>query len=115
MKRSWSTILLVLGLASLLALLAGLQYRWLSQISQSDGEKARKRVQEQADRFAMDFNREIQNAYFNFQTDPKTWKEKNWNSFNERYDYWRDKTAYPELITDFYFFEARSDAATMEI
>jgi len=109
MKRSWSTILLVLGLAGLLVLLAGLQYRWLSQINDSDGEKAHKRVQEQADHFAVDFNREIQNAYFNFQTDAAVWKERNWNSFNERFDYWREKTLYPDLIADVYFFEAKPD------
>ncbi len=113
MKRLSSSIFLILGLLILLALLGTLQYRWLSQISESDGEKAHKRVQEQADRFAMDFNREIQNAYFNFQTDAETWKAKEWAPFNERYDFWREKTAYPELITDFYFFEARSDAAPL--
>src|SRR5258706_12287131 len=114
MKRSWSTILLILGLAGLLILLAGLQYRWLSQISDTDGEKASKRVQEQADHFAIDFNREIQNAYFNFQTDSESWKERNWNSFNERYDYWREKTSYPDLITDVYFFEAKPDAQPLK-
>ena len=111
MKRSWSTILLVGGLVGLLVLLGGLQYRWLCQISESEGEKARKRVQDQAERFAIDFNREIQGAYFNFQTDAESWKRKDWSAFNERYDFWREKTTYPDLITDFYFFEAKSDAA----
>ncbi|CAN5486934.1 hypothetical protein BH10ACI2_BH10ACI2_25060 [soil metagenome] len=113
MKRSWSTILLVAGLTGLLVLLGGLQYRWLSQISESDGEKAHKSVQEQADRFAADFNREIQGAYFNLQTDAEGWKAKDWTAFNERYDFWREKAAYPELITDFYFFEAKSEAAPL--
>ncbi|MEP6787496.1 MAG: HAMP domain-containing sensor histidine kinase, partial [Acidobacteriota bacterium] len=90
-------------------LLAGLQYRWLSQINDSDREKAHKHVQEQAERFGMDFNREIQNVYFNFQTDASVWKERNWDSFNERYDYWREKASYPDLITDIYFFEAKPD------
>src|SRR4051794_29346789 len=98
MRRSWTTFLIMAGLLGVLALLGGLQYRWLTQISEADGEKAHKRVQEQADHFAMDFNREIQNAYFNFQTDADTWKTKNWPSFNERYDYWREKTTYPDLI-----------------
>ncbi|MEQ1604883.1 MAG: HAMP domain-containing sensor histidine kinase [Pyrinomonadaceae bacterium] len=111
MKRSWSTILLILGLTGLLVLLGGLQYRWLSQISETDGEKARKRVQEQAARFAEDFNREIQNAYFNLQTDSESWKNRDWNAFNERYDFWREKATYPELITDIYFFEAKPEAA----
>ncbi len=105
MKSSWTTILLIVGLVGLLALLGTLQFRWLTQISRSEGEKAHKRVQEQADHFAMDFNREIQNAYFNFQTEPESWKNQNWAPFNERYDYWREKTNYPALVTDFYFFE----------
>ncbi len=113
MKRSWSTILLVLGLTGLLVLLGGLQYRWLSQISESEGEKAQKRVQEQADRFAADFNREIQNVYFNLQTDSEGWRRKDWTAFNERYDFWREKAAYPELITEIYFFEANTDAVPL--
>lgn len=114
MKRSWTTILLITGLIALLGLLGGLQYRWLSQISESEGEKAQKRVQEQAERFAADFNREIQNAYFNFQTDAASWKVSDWTSFNERYDFWREKTTYPDLITGFYFFAAEPDAPPLK-
>ena len=106
MRRSWVTYLLVAGLLMLLAILGVLQYRGLTQINRTESEKAHQRVQEQADRFAMDFNREMQNAYFNFQTDAESWKSKNWAPFNERLDYWREKTTYPELIDDFYFFEA---------
>lgn len=106
MKRSWPTILIVVGLSGLLVLLGTLQYRWLTQINETDGEKAWKAVQEQTQRFAADFNREIQNAYFNLQTDAGAWKKKDWAAFNERYDFWREKAAYPELITDCFFFEA---------
>lgn len=113
MRRSWSTILLGVGLLGLLAVLAVLQYRWLSQISEADGDKARKRVQEQAKQFATDFNREIQGAYFNFQTDAESWKTRDWATFNERYDYWKDKTSYPDLITDFYFFEANAGSTPL--
>ena len=107
MKRSWTTILLIAGLVGLLVLLGVLQYRWMTQIGKSDSEKAHKQVQEATDRFAADFNREIQNAYFNFQTDGESWKSKDWASFNERYDFWREKTSYPDLITDFYYFDAK--------
>jgi two-component system sensor histidine kinase SenX3 len=113
MKLSWTTILLTTGILALFVLLGGLQYRWLSQASEADGEKARKHAQEQADHFAMDFNREIQNAYFNFQTDADSWKMRNWSSFNERYDFWREKTAYPGLISEFFFFDATGDAAPL--
>lgn len=68
-----------------------------------------KRVQEEADRFASDFNREIQNAYFNFQTDADTWKVKNWREFNERYAYWLGKAQYPKLIDNFYFLQTKGN------
>ncbi len=113
MERSWTTIVLIAGLAIVLILLGLLQYRWLSQISVSDDEKAHKRVQEQAERFAMDFNREIQSSYFNFQTDAETWATKDWSAFNDRSDYWLEKAAYPGLITDFYYVQAKPNTAPL--
>ncbi|MBX7055166.1 MAG: HAMP domain-containing histidine kinase [Pyrinomonadaceae bacterium] len=104
MKRSWSNLILFACLVGVLVMIGGLQYRWLSRISDSDGEKAKKRLNEQAERFAADFNRELQNAYFNFQTEASTWKTSDWTQFNERYDLWRERAAYPELIRDFFFF-----------
>lgn len=105
MKRLWLTYLLIGGLALLLATLGVLQYRALTDASAADGEKVHRRVKEDAERFAADFNREVQSAYFNFQADAAVWKTENWQPFNERYDYWRQKTSYPELISDIYFFE----------
>ncbi|MGI8639886.1 MAG: hypothetical protein ACR2MG_08015, partial [Pyrinomonadaceae bacterium] len=67
MKRSWLTILLVIGLLGLLGLLATLQYQWLGQISQSERERLERNLQTDTQRFAEDFNREMQTAYFNFQ------------------------------------------------
>lgn len=101
------------GLAVLLVALGLLQYRWMTQISAAEGEKSKARVKDQADRLAADFNREIQNAYFNFQTDVDSWKSNNWTPFNERYQYWAENTAYPTLIRDFYFFEAKGDAPAL--
>ena len=108
MKRSWTTIALAAGLGALLVILGALQYRWQVQVSDADREKVRKQVKDDADRFASDFNREIQNAYFNFQTEPASWKVHDWSAFNERYDYWRERSAYPELISGFYFIPAKS-------
>lgn len=113
MRRSWVSYLLVAGLLVLLAILGVLQFRGLSQINRTESEKAHQRVQEQADRFAMDFNREIQNAYFNFQTDAVSWKAKDWTAFNERWDYWRERTTYPELIDEFYFFESAEQTSPL--
>lgn len=107
MKRSLETNLVIGGLALLLMILGAMQYHWQTQISENEAEKMQDRVQEDVDRFSEDFDREIQNAYFNFQTDADTWKSKDWAAFNERLDYWRSKTTYPTLIRGFYFVEAK--------
>jgi signal transduction histidine kinase len=102
MKR-WSPILLVAALLGLLVLLATLQYEWLGQISRAESERLARNLQTDTNRFAEDFNREIQNAYFNLQLPANVWREQNWNEFNQRYNFWRAKTAYPDLIKDVYF------------
>ena len=110
MKNSLYPILPVALLLGLLILLAGLQYHWLGRISEGEREHMQKRLQTDTERFAEDFNREIQNAYFNFQISGENWKIKNWNQFNECYDFWRSKTAYPALIKDFYFIQNAQNA-----
>lgn len=110
MKNSRFTILLVIVLLALLGVLAYLQYAWLGQISEGERERLQRNLQMDTQRFAEDFNREMQNAYFNFQIDAKNFREKNWSEFNERYNFWREKTAYPELIENFYFVENESGA-----
>ena len=108
MKRSWTTILLFSGLIGLLVVLGLLQYRWQTQIIANESDRMHKRAQGEAERFADDFNREVQNAYFNFQTDEFAWKGKDWRDFNDRYDYWLGKTSYPTLIKDFYYFDVKN-------
>jgi two-component system, OmpR family, sensor histidine kinase SenX3 len=114
MKRSWPTYLMIGGLAVLLVALGLLQYRWMTQISASDGEKAKVRVKDQAERLAGDFNREIQNTYFTFQTGADTWKYEDWVPFNTRFQYWVENCDHPTLIRDFYFFEAKGEKAPLK-
>lgn len=103
MKRSWISILIVAGVIGLLTLFVGLQYRWLTEVSAADRERMQKRVETDVARFAEDFNREMQAAYYNFQTDAGVWKNADWGEFNQRYDFWKQRTAYPELIRAIYF------------
>ena len=109
MKRSWFSILTVAVLLGLLVLLAALQYKWLGQISDREREHLAMRLEGDTRRFAEDFNREIQNAYFNFQLPAEGWRRQNWDQFNERYKFWGERTAYHELIKDFYFVELGKD------
>jgi hypothetical protein len=114
MKRSWGSTAVFGGLILLLVILGALQYRWQTQISESERDKMRKAVNEEAARFAEDFNREIQGAYFNFQVGAEDWRIANYRPFLERYEFWRGKTNYPDLIDDFYFLNASGDTAPLK-
>jgi signal transduction histidine kinase len=110
MKRTWLSIVVVAGILGLLTLFVGLQYKWLTKVSVAERERMQKRVETDASRFAEDFNREMQAAYYNFQTGAGDWKNSDWTEFNERYDFWKSKTAYPELISSIYFFPRANES-----
>ena len=114
MKNSRFPILIVGVLLALLGLLAFLQYRWLGQISDGERERLSRTVKSDTERFADDFNTEIQNAYFNFQINADGWRDKNWEEFNARYDFYKEKTAYPDFIKDFYFVETRENPTLLK-
>lgn len=98
---------------ALLGVLAALQYVWLGQISEAEKDRLGRRLLTDTERFGEDFNREIQNAYINFQTDGSLWRQRDWALFNERYDFWRGRTAYPNLIKEFYYLENKLDGAVL--
>lgn len=110
MKRSWFSALAIGGVMLLLTLFLGLQYKWLSEVSDAERDRMQKRVETDATRFAEDFDREMQAAYYNFQTGADVWKRSEWDEFNARYDFWKERTAYPELIRGIYFFGKEAGA-----
>ena len=114
MKRSWISVLVVAAVLGLLTLFLGLQYRWLAKVSEAEQERMQKRAEADTARLAEDFNREMQSAYYNFQTGSELWATSDWGAFSERYDFWKDRTAYPDLIRGIYYFPNRPEAKPLE-
>jgi len=114
MRRNYFTLFLAAGLFILLIVLGVLQYRWQTEISDSEAQRMHKLAQEYAGRFSEDFNKEIQNAYFNFDVGADDWSAANYHPFVDRYEFWRAKTAYPGLISEFYFFNAEGKNAPLK-
>jgi signal transduction histidine kinase len=104
MKRNWISNLVVAGVILLLTVFLVLQYNWLSQASAAEQERMQKRVETDTKAFADEFNREVQAAYFNFQTGSETFENADYAEFNERYDFWKGRTAYPDLVRQIFFF-----------
>ena len=109
MKGSWVTSIAVGGVLFLLTLFLGLQYNWMYRANEAARDRMQRRVEADTKNFADDFNREMQAAYFNFQMDASDWEAANWTEFNERYDYWKGKTQYPELIREFVYLGKTHD------
>jgi signal transduction histidine kinase len=95
-KGSRLQILLIFGLLTLLGLLAFLQYTWLTEIATAEKDRLEKRLKTDTERFAEDFNKELQTTYFAFQINDENWRE----TVAERYESWRQNSAYPQLIKD---------------
>ncbi|MEP6705571.1 MAG: hypothetical protein ABJB34_12260, partial [Acidobacteriota bacterium] len=111
MKRSWYSPLVIGSVMLLLTVFLGLQYKWLSEVSDAERERMQKRVESDTARFGEDFDRELQAAYYNFQTGAEVWKRSEWDEFNARYDFWKERTSYPELIREIYFFQRQGGTA----
>src|SRR5690606_37838844 len=99
MKRSWTSLILLAAVLGVLTLFLGLQYNWLVRAGEAERDQMQRRVDSDTKAFADDFNREIQPAYFNFQVESAVWRTGDYRQFVERFEYWRSKTAYPELIS----------------
>lgn len=115
MKDSRLQFLMVSSLLILLGVLAFFQYKWVGQISESEQERLQKRLDLDAQHFADDFNRILQNTYFSFQSNGENWA----NNFLDRYQLWQQNSPYPKLIKDFYVIQpngemSRFDAKTKQ-
>jgi signal transduction histidine kinase len=113
MKRPWFSVIAIAGVLALLTLFLALQYKWLSEVSEAERERMQRRVDADTARLAEDFDREIQAAYYNFQTDASVWKDSVWDEFNARYDFWKERASHPELIRGIYFLRAQQDAPVL--
>lgn len=110
MKRSSLSYIFIPAVIAMLVVTAVLQYVWVGQVSEGERERMKSRLDADMKRFADDFNRETQSAYFNFQLPQKDWKERNWSEFADRYDFWRQHTAYPNLIKRFVYADLESNS-----
>src|SRR5512145_2787947 len=101
-RQLWA---LALALLALLPLLAGLQYRWLGQVSEGERERKKSVLTTMARQFCNDFDRELTNIYLYFQptsipVDGNA--DQSQYDFTARYRRWRETAAHPRLIKEVY-------------
>lgn len=102
-----TTLAMVVGLLVLLALLAVLQYRWLSQVSDAAQERMQTTLVSSLSRFVEDFDREIARSFVYFRSAPSSTGLTEGQQLTERLQLWHEEAPYPALIENVYL--ARPD------
>src|SRR5215472_18244322 len=110
LRKPSLVLVLIIALVALLPGLAALQYRWLGEVSRGDRERMQANLLTAVSNFSQDFDREITRAYIVLQMGGATLHHKGWQDYARRYNYWTEKSPYPQLISDLYLVDAGQDA-----
>jgi signal transduction histidine kinase len=102
LRRPTKLELAAAAMAVLLGVLAVLQYRWVGQLSTDEKERLRSHADDQAERLAEDFNRELTRAFFWLQLGPELRRDAPLDAEVERYARWYSAAPRPELVKTIY-------------
>ena len=98
-------LVLLVALTALLPLLAVLQFRWLGEVSRAERDRMQASLKTAVANFTQDFDRELTRAYTTFQMDPLTLRNRDWQAYARRYDFWAQTQPYPQLVSGVYLVE----------
>lgn len=102
---------LMAGLAVVLLLLAGLQYRWIGEISEADRDRLRRGLDVAAEQFRRDFNRELAGAASAFRMRPDDIARRDWTFLVDDLARWTDSGPVGLRIDALYIHESHSDGS----
>ena len=102
---------LMAGLAAVLLLLAGLQYRWIGEISEADRDRLSRGLDVAAEQFRRDFNRELAGVASSFQIRPGDIARRDWNFLADDLARWTDSGPVGLRIDALYIHEGPSDGS----
>ena len=91
------------GLVVLVGVLAGLQYRWLGQVSEAEREQLARTLALRAHEFANDFDREIGQLYLAFQVQRAELEPGQIEQFADRVARWKSSARFPSLLKTVYW------------
>jgi signal transduction histidine kinase len=98
-------LLVPAGLVVLVGVLATLEYRWLGQVSEADRDRRRASLQQHADEFADDFDRELLRLYMVLQGDSVAVEKGVWGPFASHLDSWRETAREPRILRAVYLVD----------
>src|SRR5947209_7059014 len=95
------------GVAAILGILAVLQYRWTTQISDNERERMRTQLRTAIGQFRQDFYRDMVTSSAVFQFDSELLHDHDWSRFTARYEEWLRNPANAELVSNVYIWDMR--------
>ena len=99
--RRVSAVTVLVGLVMLLVpALAYMQYQWLGQLSQAEGERMQRTLRTAAAQFATEFDSELSRALVSLQVDGPTIRDENWAGYAQRYSAWTNGATEPRLVRE---------------
>src|ERR1022692_3097516 len=105
-KRAFLRIALVAALATVLVLLAVLQYRWSLEISRAERTRIEASLNTSVNQFRQEFYRELTQVSTAFHSDPTAEPDDFWSSYAERYQDWARTTTHPDLVANVFVWQA---------
>ena len=97
---------LVLSLAAILVVLAVMQYRLITQVSEADRERTQIGLETAVGQFVQDFDTELLNVCSEFRPEPGIAAARDWKRIAARYEDWIRTARHPQLVADVYVWEA---------
>lgn len=107
-------LLLPAGLILLVILLGALQYRWLGQVSEAERAQLGRSLMQRANEFAAEFDREISLATTTLMVHGDTLEGDPWTPLGTRFNAWRERAMFPEMIRALYLAESGNAGHTLK-
>jgi signal transduction histidine kinase len=107
--RSIAPVAILVALAGILVVLAVLQYRWISQVSEADRERIHTALENSVRQLRQEFNRELLNLCLASEPRPGQGAPEDWSRVAERMENWLQVSPYPGMVSQVYLWEAEQD------
>ncbi len=97
LQRNWLSLVIVVC-ATLLVLLAGLQYVWTGQLSRAQQARMQNALSNSMRQFEQEIQRELLYLLVVFQPEGRISQSESWGRDAERYNLWAQTTSHPQLL-----------------
>jgi two-component system, OmpR family, sensor histidine kinase SenX3 len=108
-RRSVAPVAVLAALAGILVMLAVLQYRWISQVSEADRERIQTSLENSVRQFRQEFNRELLNLCLASEPRPGQGADQDGSHVAERLENWLQVSPYPGIVSQVYLWETEQN------